>query len=947
MRAATERDETMKRKLKIMLALAILAAAVCCGAALAAAPTSGQCGDDVYWSYDDGAGVLTISGTGPMWNYDNSNYFDIGWYLYRYGSSIVIEDGVTAIGDWVFFDAKATSVTIPDSVTAIGEAAFYNCRNLSDVTIPESVTSIGSFAFLECESLTSITIPDSVTSIGIYAFSGCTGLKSVDVLNASAEFGEGVFHACFDDLVIYGLAGSTAQTYAEACGIPFRPLPLGDALSGSGTAGDPWKISSTADWNHVALALKEGTDTSGNYFRLTANISVSTVIGTEANPFHGHVDGAGHTLTVSLTATESERGPFAFVSNASFEHIRVAGTITASVHDAGGLVGSATNCSVTDCASNIHIIASGTNGHAGFVGAIIGEDSVSIDGSVFTGRIDGNSASYCAGLAGRGGGFADNSIYNGTILGDSNNNTFLRMRDRAENCYYLNAEGIHRIKGQQAWAVTADEGVSIDFGEGKTYSVSNIIAYPVGLSYNGTFYAGHEETVKFCLSATPTDGFAAFFTANAGTLTEADGVWSLVMPNMDVVISAFYEPLSGSCGDSLTWTFDQADGTLTINGSGTMYDYTTVQAGWSVYLDHIKAVVIEDGVTSIGKSAFQNCRSLTGVTLPDSVTSIGASAFRRCSSLTGATIPAGVTSFGANVFADCASGFILYGQSDSVAEAYANYYGIPFEAPVLTGTCGDNVVWTLDPAVGMLTISGSGAMADFSSAGYPGWYAHHDRITTVTIEDGVTQIGAYAFIDLSEMKTVHIPGSVSAIGRLAFYGCSGISDVVFHDGLTSIGNNAFSNCSGLTGIVIPDSVACIGYQAFQGCTSLVSAKILNPDVTIGTRAFANCAASLVIIGFQNSTSHSFANRYDIPFVSIPAPTFFLPSGLVFIEGDAFSGIAAVSVYIPDTVSVITGNPFAESMVAYIYGFPGSAAQSFARAQGYTFIAVDNDWIASH
>ena len=869
----------MGRKLWILIAIAAMTAAVCCGTALA--DPAGTCGDNVGWDFNTATGILTISGTGPMWDYDDddSSPDKAGWNDFKAG-------------------------------------------------------------------ITGAVIGDGVTYVGAYAFHGCTALTEVHMISRTSTFGSRVFENCPADLILYGYADSTAQAYAEANSITFKSLPFEYALSGSGTANNPWQINSTADWNHIALALENGTDTSENHFRLGANISVSTMIGTESNPFHGHVDGAGNTLTVSLTVSERGRGPFAFVSDASFEHLRVTGTITTSVHDAGGLVGHATDCSITDCVSDIHIIAHAGNGHAGFIGALSGEDSAAIDGSLYTGTIEG-STSYCAGFTGRGGGLVDNSIYDGTIRGVSNNNTFLRMRNQAANCYYLNAENIQRIKGQQARAVTADEGVSIHFGEGTAYNVSGIIAYPVGLSYNGTFYAGYGETVALHLSATPRDGFAAFFTASAGMLTRTDDGWSLLMPDEDVMIHATYEPLSGLCGDHLSWIFDETTGTLTISGTGKMGDYSSVRAGWYVYRDMIKAVLIEDGVTSVGKSAFQNCTALTGIVLPDSVTAIGSYAFRGCSALTGATIPASVTSLGANAFAECSSGLVLYGETGSIAEAYANYYGIPFEAPAISGVCGEDVRWTLDPVIRTLTIKGSGAMRDFSYSECPNWIDYQDRIDAVIIEDGVTQIGAYTFYNLSEMKTVQIPSSISAIGRLAFYGCSGLSEVVFPDGLSSIGNNAFYNCSGLAGIEIPQSVASVGYQAFQGCSNLTEAMILNPNADIGTRAFASCDPGLILTGYPNSTTHRYANHYDIPFVPISEPTFFLPSGLVSIEDDAFSGIAAVSVYIPDTILMITGNPFAESTVAYIYGAPGSVAERFADAQGYIFLPVDDDWIDSH
>ena len=97
-------------------------------------------------------------------------------------TSVIIPDGVTSIGACAFYVCdKLTSVAIPNSVTRIGDEAFAWCNNLTNVTIPDSVTSIGDEAFVYCWSLTNVTIPDSVTGIGAAAFEGCSGLTSVTI----------------------------------------------------------------------------------------------------------------------------------------------------------------------------------------------------------------------------------------------------------------------------------------------------------------------------------------------------------------------------------------------------------------------------------------------------------------------------------------------------------------------------------------------------------------------------------------------------------------------------------------------------------------------------------------------------------------------------------------------------------------------------------------------
>ena len=122
---------------------------------------------------------------------------------------------------------------------------------------------------------------------------------------------------------------------------------------------------------------------------------------------------------------------------------------------------------------------------------------------------------------------------------------------------------------------------------------------------------------------------------------------------------------SGICGDNVTWILTE-DGVLTISGTGKMEDYLPRDndAPWGSYKlrDNIITVAIEDGVTSIGESAFSFCTSLVSVTIGNSVTSIGDRAFQFCynQGLTSITIPNSVTSIGEGVFYECAVDDIYY-----------------------------------------------------------------------------------------------------------------------------------------------------------------------------------------------------------------------------------------------------------------------------------------------
>ena len=149
-----------------------------------------------YLSVD---GTLTISGTSmPGYQAYGHDKDKAPWRKYRDNiKKIVIEDGVTNIGDNAFFECSAcASVTIPSSVTSIGNQAFYRCYSLISVEIPNSVTSIGYWAFGGCSGLTSIEIPNSVTSIETSTFNNCFGLTSVTIPSSVTSIGDYAFYSC-------------------------------------------------------------------------------------------------------------------------------------------------------------------------------------------------------------------------------------------------------------------------------------------------------------------------------------------------------------------------------------------------------------------------------------------------------------------------------------------------------------------------------------------------------------------------------------------------------------------------------------------------------------------------------------------------------------------------------------------------------------------------------
>ena len=240
---------------------------------------------------------------------------------------------------------------------------------------------------------------------------------------------------------------------------------------------------------------------------------------------------------------------------------------------------------------------------------------------------------------------------------------------------------------------------------------------------------------------------------------------------------------------------------------------------------------------------------------------------------------------------------------------------------VASGTCGTNVSWTLDDA-GLLTISGTGAMDDYSSTKVNStyittapWGSHYADIISVVIENSVTSIGSSAFYGCSGLSSVTIPNSVTSIGYEAFNGCSGltsiewnakncadfftyayehqlapfysirtnISSFVFGDSVQHIPESLCYGMSNLASVTILNSVTSIGRYAFEGCSSLSSVTIPNSVTSIGNYAFNGCS------GLTSVT---------------------IPNGVTSIEDYVFSGCSGLtSVTIPDSVTSIGYHAF--------------------------------------
>ena len=283
---------------------------------VASSLASGQCGDNCNYLLDCDK-VLVISGTGDMYdfNYATAPWYDNAFYI----KEVIIEDGVTSIGNYAFYDFRnLTSVTISDSVKTIGENAFTTCLALKSIVIPDGVTSIGRYAFTSCISLSSVTLPDSVSYIGQNAFgscifreinipgsltsieastfNNCNKLESVIIPNGVTSIGDSAFNDCSSlaSVTISGSVNEIGESAFNNC----------SALTSITIPAGVTEIKEKTFFKCTSLAsvyMSEGITTIGNdAFNTCSSLSSVSIPGSVTSIGHGAFNGCALITSLSL-----------------------------------------------------------------------------------------------------------------------------------------------------------------------------------------------------------------------------------------------------------------------------------------------------------------------------------------------------------------------------------------------------------------------------------------------------------------------------------------------------------------------------------------------------------------------------------------------------------------------------------------------------------------------
>ena len=337
-------------------------------------------------------------------------------------------------------------------------------------------------------------------------------------------------------------------------------------------------------------------------------------------------------------------------------------------------------------------------------------------------------------------------------------------------------------------------------------------------------------------------------------------------------------------------TMTKGTGTTLAFATDSRYLYTP----WYLSASTLTTVVLEEGITNIGTSAFRDLTKLKNLSLPGSLKSIGNSAFNGDSSLSVLELPDGFETIGTAAFYNCTGLKEITMPCSTDVGTYLSNFGNCTNIEKITMT------------------KGTGVMGSFNGKyNCTPWYISRAKLKEFILEDGITNIGSYMFYGNTSFTGFEIPDSVQSIGVNAFYNCTNLKDMALPDGLENIYGYAFYKCTGLTNLSLPPSLKKISDYAYSNCSNISSISFNNGLTEIQAYAFQGCTA-------------------------IDKVT--MPESIEKMGNGVFSGCNNLSkAYILSRTCSIAKTTFPTTTT--IFGYAGSSAQTYAQNNSRTFVEI--------
>ncbi len=818
--------------------------------------------------------------------------------------SIDIPASVTAIDGDAFMSSGLESITIPAGVTSIGNGAFGGTSRLSAIsvdthnaayasqdgvlynkakttlvgfpggksgafTIPEGVEQIVAYAFCNNYNLTEVTIPSSVETIESYAFIYCHSLSKVFIKSDDAAFGaDNIFNESLlstaPDGGIYGIGGSTAQTYANTHKIaPSDPdyIPFHEAYyvvsfnSGHGSEVPDAVVDAGEAMSEPTAPTFDGYDFGGWYTDssygtewdfddpVTGGMTLHAKWTRDGELYH-----SGETDNFTWEAIGGELTVTGYTGTLG-DTIEIPDSIDTGIAELGTMdvtrIGDEAFCyyyMVTSFTLPSNLISIGESAFAG----CFGMESVTIPAGVED--IGDFAFEGCSNLE---------SVDMPASVEDIGDSAFQSCSKLESISIPASVENIGESAFQHCSllrSVTIAEMSNLESIGASAFSDSGLTSFDMPDSVTGV--GAYAFSACYDLqSVTLSEGFSEI----------SSGMFSSCLSLKSITIPAAVESIDSSA----------------FSSSG------------------LETITIPDTVTQIGENVFEGCFSLQSAVLPDntSFTAIPSSLFYYCVNLHTVNFPAHATAILDNAFSS--TGFTDIVIPDTVESIGG---GVFSECSSLESIeLPDNPAFTRIPNYLLAYCSSlqSVVIPSYVTAIGDDAFAS-SGLTEFTIPAQIVDIGDWAFAS-TLLTDITIPANLSSMGRAVFAGCPSLSDIYVDpanthfasedgvlynagksvllafpggksgaftvpDGVQTIGINAFFACKNLTEVLIPESVALIDDGAFIDCSHLTKAAVKSNEAIFGGSVFTDTALETDgIYGIEDSTAEEYAYDEDIPF----------------------------------------------------------------------------------
>ena len=714
-------------------------------------------------------------------------------------------------------DDSVNDIVIPDTVfgmkvIGIKNEMFKNNKNLISVSLGNNISDIPREIFSGCNNLKNVILPNKLTKIPENAFRSCNNLNNLTIPNNVNSIGNSVFYGC---------------TKLASITIPNSVTSIGDNAFRSCTSLTSVYYAGTEDeWNKITIGdCNEYLTNATIHYKFAPDPSTVQTGKCGENVTYSLNTSTG-VLTISGTG-EMTDSPFS--QNSNIKSVIIENGVTSIATSAFSGCTSLTSVTIPNSVTSI-----------GDYAFYYCEKLKSVDLSDNITRIGDSAFADCTSLT---------NVTIPSIVTSIGDNAFSECTSLTDITI---PDSVMNI-GDGAFLVCISLK-SIEVSDNnKNYASVDGVLFNKDASELITYPAGKPNDIYEIPNSVMNIGDGAFFACTSLKSIE-------VSDNNENYTSVDGVLFNKDASELITYPAGKPNDTYEIPISVKSICYSAF-----LLCTSLTDVIIANGVTSIGHEAFSYCTSLTSVTIPDSVTSIGHYAFSDCESLKDIYYTGTQDEWNNITIGD---GII------NLTNATIHYNFETEPSNKQTGSCGDNVTYSLDTETGVLTISGTGKMKDYSGEDSP--FYQNSNIKSVIIENGVTSIGNLAFSSCNSLIEVSLPSSIISLGVSAFSGCENLMSISIPANVADIQSIAFAGCKKLTSIevdsnnenyssingvlfdknitelvcypagkndasyTVPNTVKSFAYGSFYDCENLTSVIIPNGVTSIGGASFWNC-----------------------------------------------------------------------------------------------------------